>query len=307
MRSPCKVIIPPDRAANHLTSWMSNSMSIQRHYFDEFCYDGKLKDLCLAYNKYMFFNAASYVGIDPTAGRKPFAYAALDSGLQLTALGRAGLEEVLAFTAGQPQAMVAVCAPPRPSQKLMERIEVRDHLNPPPRPGRWMGFRLAEYLLRQHGISCYKTPSEIKACPNWMQMGFHLYRRLKQMGFQAYPSDQPALQWLEVYPHASFCTLLGHVPLPKNTLEGRIQRQLVLRKFKVGVPDPMDLIKGLTAHHVLQGILPTDYLYSQGELDALVAAFTAWQAANHPNRITLLGDASEGMVVLPVAELKRTY
>jgi len=255
----------------------------------------------------MFSTGSTFVGIDPTAGHKPFAYTALDNALHLTALGRGSLEEVLAFTAGQPQAMVAVCAPRRPSQRLMERTEVRDRLSPPPRPGRWTSFRLVEYLLRQHGISCYKTPPETKSCPNWMQMGFHLYRRLEQMGFQPYPSNDTALQWLEVYPHACFCTLLGHVPLAKNSLEGRIQRQLVLHKQKVGVPDPMDLIKGLTAQHILQGSLPTEHLYSQGELDALVAAYTAWQAVNHPKEITLLGDASEGLVALPVAELKRTY
>ncbi len=255
----------------------------------------------------MLFNAASYVGIDPTAGRKPFAYAALDASLKLVALGRGSLEEVLAFTAGQQQAMVAVCAPPRPSQRLMEHSEVRDRLTPPPRPGRWNTFRLAEYLLRQHGISCYKTPPEAKACPNWMQVGFHLYRRLEQMGFQPYPSDRSALQWMEVYPHASFSALLGHVPLAKTTLEGRIQRQLVLRINDVGVPDPMLLIVGMTRQRMLQGSLPTDHLYSQGELDALVAAYTAWQAANHPKEVTLVGDPSEGVVVLPVAELKRKY
>lgn len=255
----------------------------------------------------MFITGSTFVGIDPTAGRKPFAYTALDGNLRLAAVGRGTLEEVLAFTAGQQQAIVAVCAPRRPSQRLMERSEVRDRLNPPPRPGRWMNFRLVEYLLRQHGISSYKTPPEVKACPNWMQMGFHLYRRLEQMGFQPYPTKKPTLQWMEVYPHACFCTLLGHAPLHKNTLEGRIQRQLVLHKNKVGVPDPMDLIKGLTAQHILQGSLPTNRLYTQGELDALVAAYTAWQATNHPNEITLLGDASEGQVVLPVAELKRTY
>jgi hypothetical protein len=255
----------------------------------------------------MFSSGSSFVGIDPTAGHKPFAYAALDNNLNLTALGRGNLEKVLAFTAGQREAMVAVCAPRRPSQGLMERMEVRDNLNPPPRPGRWMNFRLAEYLLRQHGISCYKTPPDEKACPNWMQMGFHLYRRLEQMGFQPYPSNKPVLQWLEVYPHACFCTLLGHVPLPKNTLEGRLQRQLVLYKQRIGIPDPMDFVKGITSQHLLQGSLPMDKLYIQGELDALVAAYTAWQAATHPNQITSLGDASEGLVILPVAELKRHY
>jgi hypothetical protein len=255
----------------------------------------------------MFFSGSSFIGIDPTAGRKPFAYAALDNNLRLIALGRGSLEEVLAFAAGQRQAMVAVCAPRRPNQRLMERTELRDSLNPPPRPGRWMSFRLVEYLLRQHRISCYKTPADEKDCPRWMQMGFHLYRRLEKMGYQPYPSEEQALQWLEVYPHASYCTMLGHVPLPKNTLEGRLQRQLVLYRHKIGLPNPMEFIKELTTQHLLQGDLPIDDLYDQGELDALVAAYTAWQAANHPNQITTLGDASEGLVVLPVKKLKRRY
>jgi hypothetical protein len=255
----------------------------------------------------MFFSGSSFIGIDPTAGRRPFSYAALDQDLHLTALGGGSLEEVLAFTAGQHQAVVAVCSPRRPNQHLMDRSEVRDSLNPPPLPGRWMNFRVAEYLLRQHRISCYKTPSDEKACPNWMQMGFHLYRRLEQMGFVAYPSTGAALLWLEVYPHASFSTLLGHVPLPKHTLEGRLQRQLLLYQHKLSIDDPMEFIKGITQQKLLQGILPAHEIYTTGELDALVAAHTAWQAATHPNQVTSLGDASEGLVFLPVAELKRRY
>jgi hypothetical protein len=255
----------------------------------------------------MFFSETSFIGIDPTAGRKPFSYAALDGELRLTALGKGALEEVLAFTAGQHRSMVAVCAPRQPSQRLMANSEVRERLNPPPRPGRWTDFRLVEYQLRQHRISCYKTPADEKACPNWMKMGFLLYHRLEQMGFQRYPNEGAALQWLEVYPHASFSTLLGHVPLPKHSLEGRVQRQLVLYRHRVNLPDPMDLVRGITARHILQGNLPTNNLYGQGALDALVAAYTAWQAANHPTDVTLLGDASEGQVVLPVAKLKRSY
>jgi predicted RNase H-like nuclease len=69
----------------------------------------------------------------------------------------------------------------------------------------------------------------------------------------------------------------------------------------------MDFVKQVTSQRLLQGNLHMDSLYSQGELDALVAAYTAWQAALHPDLVTTLGDASEGLVVLPVAELKRHY
>jgi hypothetical protein len=255
----------------------------------------------------MFFTDSTYLGIDPTAGHKPFAYAALDNDLHLTALGHASLDEVLTLMAGQSQTIAAVCAPRRPSLSLMNKPQIRDSLSPPPRPGRYLHYRVAEYMLRQHGISCYKTPADEKSCPNWMKMGFSLYARLEKMGYHSFPARGHALQWLEVYPHASFSTLLGKVPLPKSTLEGRIQRQLVLCRHKINLPDPVDLVKGITSKRLLEGSWPGEKLYNQGELDALVAAYTAWQAANHPEDITALGDDAEGLVILPVAELKRRY
>src|SRR4030042_3577741 len=214
----------------------------------------------------MFFTGSSYLGIDPTAGREPFPASPLDKDLHLTPPGRGSLDEVLTFTAGQHQAFVAVCAPRKPNQGMMGRPQVRDQLSPPPRPGRWTDFRLVEYLLRQHRISCYKTPSDEKACPNWMKMGFNLYQRLERMGYQPYPAQESALQWLEVYPHPSFCCLPGRAPLPKNTLEGRIQRQLVLHQQNIDLPDPMDMLKGITPQRLLEGAWPLEKLYSQGEL-----------------------------------------
>lgn len=255
----------------------------------------------------MLFNPTTFLGIDPTAGQKPFSYAALDQDLRLLALRQGSMEQVLAFAGGQQKAYSAVCAPRRPNQRLMEQPDLREQLTPPPRPGRWMNFRLAEYQLRQSNISCPKTPADEKDCPNWMQMGFALYRRLEGLGYRPYPADDSSLQWLEVYPHACYCTLLGQAPLPKNTLEGRIQRQLVLYEQGLGVLDAMRLFEKVTRHRLLHGILPLAGLYTQGELDALVASYTAWLAANHPERTVHLGDPQEGLVILPVMELKRHY
>ncbi|RPI33945.1 MAG: DUF429 domain-containing protein [Chloroflexota bacterium] len=255
----------------------------------------------------MLFSNTTFIGIDPTAGQRPFAYAAIDSDLHLLALGDCYLDDVLAFVAGQRQAFVAVCAPRRPNQGVMERPEVRAGLSPAPRPGRWIHFRLAEYQLRQHHISCPPTPPHEKECPNWMQVGFTLFRRLEGLGYQTYPTSGASLQFLEVYPFASFCALLGLVPFPKHSLEGRIQRQLVLYEQNLRIPDPMRFFEEITRHRLLQGILPIEDLYKPSELDALIAAYTAWMAATHPGQTSLLGDESEGQVVIPVAELKRRY
>jgi len=255
----------------------------------------------------MFASQPSYIGIDPTAGHRPFTYATLDSDLRLLALGQAELDEVLAFVAGQRQAFVAVCAPCRPGQRVMQRPDVRARLIPPPRPGRWNNFRMVEYLLRQHNISSPRTPASESECPAWMRMGFTLYRRMEGFGYKSYPAEDALLQWLEVYPHASYCALLGLAPFPKNTLEGRIQRQLVLHNLRLHIPDPMDFFEEITAHRLLQGVLPLKYIYTPTELDALVAAYTAWLTANHADQISTIGDPDEGQIILPVAALQHKY
>lgn len=255
----------------------------------------------------MFYINTTYIGIDPTAGVRPFTYAALNHDLQLLALGRGDMGDVLAFVAGQTAAIVAICAPSQPNQGLMDRPEVREHLVPPPRPGRWRDFRVAEYLLRQHNIPIPRTPAKNEACPGWMQQGFLLYQRLAGLGYAVYPQSESARQFLEVYPHACFAVLLGRLPLPKHTLEGRLQRQLVLFEQKVHIPDPMLVFEEFTRHRLLQGILPVDDLYQAEELDALIAAYVAWLAANKPDQVTQIGDPQEGQIVLPAAALKQRY
>lgn len=255
----------------------------------------------------MLFSQTTFLGIDPSAGQRPFVYAAVDHELNLLALGQGRLDDMLAFSAGQRAAVVAVCGPRQPNQSVMTRPEIRKNLNPPPRPGRWVDFRLAEYLLRQRRISVPQIPDHAEKAPNWMQMSFSLFKGLKNLGYQIYPDSEAACQMLEVYPFAAYTALLGVTPFPKYTLEGRLQRQMVLHDLRLKVSDPMRFFEEITRHKLLRGILPTEQLLSASELDALVAAYTAWQAALHPEAIMLVGDLDEGQIVLPVAELRSQY
>jgi hypothetical protein len=255
----------------------------------------------------MFSTLSTFIGVDPTAGVKPFTYAALDQDLRLLALGQGRLEEILAFAAGQRQAVLAVCAPRRPNQGVMDDQHARASLTPVPRPGRWNNFRLCEYLLRQHHISAPQTPADERRCPRWMRMGFTLFHRLENLGYHELDSGQSDRSTIEVYPHASFTTLLGQAPFPKLTLEGRLQRQLVLFEHKLIIPDPMRFFEEITRYRFLHGILPMDDIYAPGELDALVGAYTAWLTVNQPEHISRLGDAREGQIILPVNELKPKY
>jgi hypothetical protein len=255
----------------------------------------------------MLFTSSSFIGVDPTAGEKPFVYAALDHEKRLLALDHGNMEDVLAFAAGQRQTILAVCAPRRANRGIMARPEVRQSLNPPPSPGRWENFRLADYLLRQHNFSAPQTPADETKAPQWMRNGFTLFRRLESLGYVAYPKDGAERQSLEVYPYAGYAALIGSRPLSKHSLEGRLQRQLILHEFQVGVPDPMRIFEEITRHRLINGVLPLETLYSPGELDALIAAYIAWLAALHPDQITLLGDPDEGQVALPASALKARY
>lgn len=248
-----------------------------------------------------------FIGIDPTAGERPFTYAAINHELALLALGEGNIDDILAFCAGQRQALVAVCAPRRPNQGIMKQEERREQLNPMPAPGRWTDFRIAEYLLRKHQIPIPQTQANVEECPNWMRMGFNVFERLDGLGYKEYPQENFERLSLEVYPHACYAVLLGVLPFQKHSLEGRLQRQLALYERRMQIPDPMRIFEEITRHRLLHGILPLEYLYSAEELDALAAAYTAWMAALHPEQISLVGDAIEGQVVLPVDGLKERY
>lgn len=255
----------------------------------------------------MFSMQTTFIGIDPTAGKHPFVYAALDHERQLLALGEGVMDDVLAFVAGQRQAIIAVCAPRQPNQGLMEDENQRARLNPSPKPGRWENFRVAEYLISQHRIHIPQTSALEEDCPGWMQMGFQLYRRLEMLGYHNFYRQADERVYIEVYPHAAFTVLIDQSPHHKHSLEGRLQRQLILYEQGINVPDPMRFFEEITRHRLLQGILPMDHLYSPGELDALVAAYTAWLAIAHPDQITLLGDQNEGQIILPVQKLRSHY
>ena len=62
-----------------------------------------------------------------------------------------------------------------------------------------------------------------------------------------------------------------------------------------------------TRHRFLTGQLETDQIYNHDQLDAVVAAYTAYLVECEPGHITVLGDPTEGQIVMPVGELQDSY
>jgi predicted nuclease with RNAse H fold len=247
----------------------------------------------------------TFVGVDPTAGRTPFTFAALDQSRQLVEMATGDVDDVIAFINAHDAAVVAVNAPPRPNHGIVRKKLEMQNLA----PGQLRGsdMRQAESELRTHGISVLPTPSRPEICPAWMQMGFGLYGRLEEVGFKAYPSTDEAYQWLESHPHAAYCVMLEQLPLPKPSLEGRLQRQIALFERGVGIKDPMEFFEEITRHKLLHGILPMELVYTGEELDTLMAAYLAYCTINCPQDMILIGDKQEGQIALPVPNLKEHY
>ena len=253
----------------------------------------------------MLFTHNAFIGIDPTAGRSPFTYAALDDERNLLALAEGELEDVLTFVGNFPAATVAVNAPSHVNaglvRKRLEKQTLTSHSL------RGVELRMAEHELRERGISVSATPSREETCSGWVQLGFSLYKRLAKMGFKPFPQEGAEHLWLETHPHACYTVLLAQIPLPKPMLEGRLQRQIVLHDAGLRIKDPMGFFEEITRHRLRLGVMPMELIYHPEQLDALVAAYTAWMTANHPTETMQLGANEEGFVVLPVGEIRTKY
>jgi predicted nuclease with RNAse H fold len=257
----------------------------------------------------MMFDETVFVGIDPTAGDRPMHFAVLNRDLHLVALSQGDAETVLAFVGGLERAVVAIDAPQSPNRGLMLRPEIRRRYNLNPDGRTWGQWKVCEYELRRRNIRLYNTPREEDKAPRWMRLGFDLYRRLLSMGFEHYVfgEGRGERMVLEVHPHACYAALLGRRPFLKQTIEGRLQRQLVLYVEGFEFRNPITILEEVTRHHLLSGNLPLEGLYPHDELDALAAAHTAYLVGVKPERVSQLGDRDEGLITLPAPRMQDFY
>lgn len=116
-----------------------------------------------------------------------------------------------------------------------------------------------------------------------------LTRALKPAGFSPSSKNEGERNWLETSAQAIFQTFHSRL-FARRTLEGRIQRALILYEEGVRIPDPMDFFEEITRHKLLQGTLPEEDLYAVKQLDALAAAYLSWLSVHRPHRVERRGD-----------------
>lgn len=245
-----------------------------------------------------------FIGIDISTHRNPFTYAAFTPGLELLALGAGKIEDVLAYTAGQNEALVCINAPYQPNQGLMQERSLRQSLFPDLPPGRWTNLRVAEYELHLKGFHLPKTPDTVEESPKWMRSGFETYRHLEKLGYKKFPAQEPERQLLETSSEVVFQIWINDgTLLEAKTLEGRLQRQLILYILGLPVNNPLKIFEEITRHRLFQGIIPTETIYSPAEINAIATAYFAWLAFSKPDSIMLFGAEEEGQIALPKESL----
>jgi predicted nuclease with RNAse H fold len=198
------------------------------------------------------------------------------------------------------EAVVAIDAPSGPRLDLLAPgMAVREALGLP--AGRYERMRVCDALLFRRGLPLYPVPAVAQSPQGWEQwiaVGFELFAALGDLGVYRpegasgwiEPVGAAALRFgrlCETYPDAIFCGLLGHRPSPKRTPWGLQQRIAALRMKGVQDAD------GGLWHRTLD------------ELDACAAAYAAYALAAGLG--LWVGAPQEGVIVLPVAELRDRY
>jgi predicted RNase H-like nuclease len=251
-------------------------------------------------------NQSVFIGIDTTAGRRPMTVAVLDGDLNILDLSSQPADEVADALAAYEKATCGVDAPIMPNLGLLAEPEYRSRVDLPPDQPTYRDYRVCEYELRRRGMYIYHTPSDPDRVPHWIAAGWALYDQMRAAGFVDYPHPG-ARRLFEVYPHGAFTTLLKKRPYPKTGIEGRIQRQLLLYHEGVDLPDPLFVLQSWTPHQFLTGSLDMGHIHTHDELDALVAAYTAYLFACEPQHTVVIGDERDGQIVLPTGDLLDYY
>lgn len=241
-----------------------------------------------------------FLGIELQHAWRLYTLVALDSNLRLVRQQQGRLPDILAYVASLDSTRIAICAPARLNQGRLQREEFRSQLFKPLPGNHTFELRQVEYELLSQGLPSFRTPAELSACPAWMRRGFRLYAELQTVGFSALDETDSPRAFLETCPEAIFTCLLGQEPFPSDTLQGRIQRQLVLWDHRLPLRDPMVFFEEVTRHKLLRGILPDQDIHSIAHLNAFAAAFVANQTETHPAQVKRFGETEEGIVFLPV-------
>jgi len=238
----------------------------------------------------------TYIGIDVQAAQKPFYYTALDADLEVIACGHGRMADVLAYLAGQSSAIVAVNGPVW--APLPENMFSQSGLFGGEQSTVFGSHRIVDVELSVRGYPIIPVPPIGKKGPVWMERSLELTDEMKRLGYIC-SGELPAKRtYFETNIDAAYHLITGTSPYDSRSLEGRLQRQLLLHDFGFSLKDPMEFLEEFTRFRLRTSNVPLTQIAVAHELRALMTAATAWMLDNRPQNLEHLGRSDEGEIIL---------
>ncbi|NMB53769.1 MAG: hypothetical protein GYA15_03630 [Leptolinea sp.] len=232
----------------------------------------------------------AYVGIDVQAHQKPFFYTVLDSTLEVIATGHGRMVDVLSYLAGLSSALVAVNGPisAREPDREVKQSGLFDQASP---AGELVTARTGEKELASRGFTNFITGKT-------EERSIALASGLRELGYTMHGEINSDKVYLETNCDAACWLAAGCLPYDARSLEGRLQRQLILCEMGIHLKDPMNFLEEFTRHRLRTSQLPMEQILPGYELRAMMAAATAWLVDSFPEKVEHLGKSGAGEVIL---------
>jgi hypothetical protein len=240
------------------------------------------------------------IGIDPSDARQNYSLAALDEDKNILALSRGRLDDVLSFAAGQTLAVIAIHIPTIPlmdpnRNNSLKPLPQRENLwnAPNESPSRSDDFN----SVRNPTASITQIPASRKT--ETFRKGLVLREHLAELGYVEYQNQDKPRVYLGTNIESA-CDQIFSVPqYTDKSLEGRLQRQVLLAECGVNVIDPMVFFEEVTRFKLLHGKLPLDMIYKSLELNALICSFVAWSIQHSAENMICKSDVGTESIWLP--------
>jgi hypothetical protein len=261
------------------------------------CYQVFAQKVCFNYTGDVESTHLTYIGIDVQAAQKPFYYTALDADLEMIACGHGRLADVLAYLAGQSSALVAVNGPVWAPHS--EVIFSQGGLFDGDQSTVSGSHRRVDVEMTAHDFPEVSVLPAGKKTPIWMERSLGLIGEMKKLGYQLAGGSPVDRAYFETNTDAAYHLVTGTSPYDSRSLEGRLQRQLLLYEFGFPLKDPMSFLEEFTRYRLRTSNLPLTQISVAHELRALMAAAISWLMDNRPETIDHPGKSSEPPIILP--------
>lgn len=237
---------------------------------------------------------STYIGIDVQASQKPYFYSAINTELEIISCGHGRSTDVEAYLSGQSSALVAVngpvCVQPPNKQSLQGGL-----FDEPDRDKRYVKVRTGDRVLVDKGFPLTAIAGRI---PSWVERSIEMAGILHRLDYSLYGCGDNPRTFFETHCDAGYWLAAGAIPYSSRSLEGRLQRQLVLCEFGFDIQDPMIFLEEFTRHRLKTSQLPMEQILPAYELRAMYAAATAFLLDTRMEAIEPLGEPGRGQLVL---------